>query len=436
MFENFKNHIDKNLSFLKEVKLLIAISGGMDSVVLTHLCSRLNLNVTLAHCNFKLRGEESNADEKFVRQFAKTLKTEIFVQHFDTKSYAQVQKISIQMAARELRYQWFNDLAQQLGAKFILTAHHADDNLETILINLIRGTGLDGLIGIPQINENIVRPLLPFSRADIEKYIKKHNLQWREDASNASTKYVRNKIRHEVVPVLKEINPNLLKNVEQLVENIKDSNQIVIDRMEKVKKKIFDDSNPFQIKLNISKLKNLNTPKPYLYQLLKDYGFSQWEDIVSLLDAKTGKYVCSATHRLIKNREELILTEIPHLKDEIIVIPTMFSEVDTPIGTIRFEEVDCIKTINENTIYVDAKKLKFPLKLRKWKEGDWFYPFGLKGKKKLSKFFKDEKFSLVEKENTWLLCSGEYIVWVVGYRADNRFKVLNNSKKILKITID
>lgn len=436
MFENFKNHIDKNLSFLKEVKLLIAISGGMDSVVLTHLCSRLNLNVTLAHCNFKLRGEESNADEKFVRQFAKTLKTEIFVQHFDTKSYAQVQKISIQMAARELRYQWFNDLAQQLGAKFILTAHHADDNLETILINLIRGTGLDGLIGIPQINENIVRPLLPFSRADIEKYIKKHNLQWREDASNASTKYVRNKIRHEVVPVLKEINPNLLKNVEQLVENIKDSNQIVIDRMEKVKKKIFDDSNPFQIKLNISKLKNLNTPKPYLYQLLKDYGFSQWEDIVSLLDAKTGKYVCSATHRLIKNREELILTEIPNLKDEIIVIPTMFSEVDTPIGTIRFEEVDCIKTINENTIYVDAKKLKFPLKLRKWKEGDWFYPFGLKGKKKLSKFFKDEKFSLVEKENTWLLCSGEYIVWVVGYRADNRFKVLNNSKKILKITID
>lgn len=436
MFENFKNHIDKNLSFLKEVKLLIAISGGMDSVVLTHLCSRLNLNVTLVHCNFKLRGEESNADEKFVRQFAKTLKTEIFVQHFDTKSYAQVQKISIQMAARELRYQWFNDLAQQLGAKFILTAHHADDNLETILINLIRGTGLDGLIGIPQINENIVRPLLPFSRADIEKYIKKHNLQWREDASNASTKYIRNKIRHEVVPVLKEINPNLLKNVEQLVENIKDSNQIVIDRMEKVKKKIFDDSNPFQIKLNISKLKNLNTPKPYLYQLLKDYGFSQWEDIVSLLDAKTGKYVCSATHRLIKNREELILTEIPNLKDEIIVIPTMFSEVDTPIGTIRFEEVDCIKTINENTIYVDAKKLKFPLKLRKWKEGDWFYPFGLKGKKKLSKFFKDEKFSLVEKENTWLLCSGEYIVWVVGYRADNRFKVLNNSKKILKITID
>jgi len=435
VLQDFEKHIDENLSFLKKNKLLIAISGGMDSVVLTHLCHRLKLNVALAHCNFNLRGEESDADEKFVTQLAAELNLEVFVQNFNTISYAETQKLSIQMAARELRYQWFEDLSQQKGFEFVLTAHHADDNLETILMNITRGTGLDGLIGIPTINRNIVRPLLPFSRAQISKFLKDNHLQWREDASNASTKYIRNKIRHEVVPVLKEINPNVLNSIELLVDNLKDSRQIVADRMQRIKKKILDDSNPFEIRLDVSKLEKLKTPKPYLYQLLKDYGFSQWEDILNLLNAKPGKYVCSPTHRLLKNRDELILTKNPSIEDETIIIPDQFSEIVIPMGVLKFEEVDEIEKTNSKTIFVDAKKLKFPLILRKRKEGDLFYPFGMKGKKKLGKFFKDEKFSLVEKENTWLLCSGEYIVWVVGYRADNRFKVSDKTKKILKVTV-
>ena len=255
MLNNFQNHINQNLSFLNKSRLLIAISGGLDSVVLTHLCHQLKLNIALAHCNFNLRGNESDGDEEFVLQLAEDLDLEVFIESFETEDYAKTYKLSTQMAARELRYNWFEELAEQLNFDFILTAHHADDNLETFLINLSRGTGLDGLMGIPEVNNKIVRPLLTFSREDIETYAKTNKLTWREDSSNASNKYLRNKLRHDVIPVLKEINPFLLQNFESTQNHLQDSKQIIEDAIVRIQKKAVYVDNDNVIRLSIKKLK-------------------------------------------------------------------------------------------------------------------------------------------------------------------------------------
>ena len=448
MLKQFKKHIDNKLPFLKEGKLLIAISGGLDSVVLTHLCHELKLNVTLAHCNFNLRNDESNADEQFVVDVADKLALEVFVQNFDTEVYAKTYKLSIQMAARKLRYDWFNELAEQLQFDYILTAHHADDNLETFLINLSRGTGLDGLTGIPEQNDKILRPLLSFSRKELEDYAKEHQIKWREDTSNASDKYLRNALRHHVIPKLKELNPQLLKNFKKTTSHLKDSQAIVSDKMYEVEKGLVSKKENGEIHFDIKKLKALPNPKAYyLFQLLKNYGFSEWNDIEDLLDAQSGKQILSSTYRLVKNRNELILREIVSYFKKIIIIEKIEKAVKTPNGNILFfDEADALfgKRTNvsgthdkfSNTIVVDKDLLKFPLSLRGWEDGDYFYPFGMKGKKKLSKFFKDEKLSLLEKEKIQLLCSGEDIIWVVGKRFDDRFKVTDKTKHILKITFE
>ena len=291
MLIRFKNHIKTNLDFLNHRKILVAISGGLDSVVLVHLCYKLGLNIALAHCNFKLRSHESDEDESFVLKLAKDLDLKVFIQEFDTADYAKINKLSIQMAARELRYNWFNTLATQMEYDCVLTAHHADDNLETFLINLSRGTGLEGLKGIPEINNNIIRPLLPFSRDDVRAYAKNHNLSWREDSSNASTKYMRNKLRHDVIPVLKEINSQLLQNFNKTQGFLKDADAIIKDKLEDVLKEITDFKGDNKIQFNISNIKKLSNPKTYLYQLLKPYNFTEWNDVVNLLDAQSGKQV-------------------------------------------------------------------------------------------------------------------------------------------------
>ena len=424
----FKNHINNHLSFLKASRLLIAISGGIDSVVLTHLCHKLKLNVALAHCNFNLRGDESDADEAFVLELAKNLDLEVFIQNFDTNLYAKEHKRSIQMAARELRYTWFYELAEQLKFDYILTAHHADDNLETFLINFTRGTGLEGLTGIPEINGKFVRPLLLFSSSDIERFAKENNIKWRDDSSNKSVKYLRNKLRHEVVPVLKEINPSLLQSFQNTIENLNDTADIV----EEIKS--IDEHN---IVFKISEFKKVNNPKAYLFEVFKDYGFTEWQDLVDLLDAQPGKQVLSSDYRLIKDRDYLLLSHVEAKNnDEDILISEEDKAVKTPFGILFFDEANAVLEKTPNIIYVDNDKLKFPLKLRKKEEGDVFFPLGMNGKKKLSKYFKDEKLSLLDKENTWLLCSENDIVWVVNKRADNRFKVTENTKNILKIRLD
>ncbi|WP_178985496.1 tRNA lysidine(34) synthetase TilS [Winogradskyella helgolandensis] len=435
MQKDFNNHIDKNLYILKEGRFLIAISGGIDSVVLAHLCKSLNLNFSLAHCNFNLRAEESNKDENFVTDLAETLDVEVFIQNFDTQAYADENKRSIQMAARELRYDWFKELAQQLKFDYILTAHHADDNLETFLINFTRGTGLNGLTGIPVKNDNVVRPLLPFSRAQIEAYATKENIIWREDASNASRKYLRNKLRHEVVPILKEINPQLLESFQSTTSYLNDTANIVEESLRAVKKRAIVNSDKTAVTYKVSEFKKVKNSKAYLFEMFKNYGFTQWDDIVDLLDAESGKQIRSNTHRLVKHREFLILADLPELDLEnvSIFINETDYHIETPIGQLTFTSESVISETSKNVIYLDKDTLKFPLELRLWKEGDIFYPSGMTGKKKVSKYLKDEKLSLIEKENIWLLASNDKVVWIVGMRNDERFKITEATNNILKI---
>lgn len=442
MLQAFKTHINQNLSFLKKSKLLIAISGGVDSVVLTHLCHQLKLNFALAHCNFNLRGKESQADEDFVLQLADDLEVEIFIQNFDTKAYIKQHKTSIQMAARELRYNWFKELAAQLHYDYILTAHHADDNVETFLINFLRGTGLNGLTGIPMVNENVVRPLLPFGRQTIETYANQNQLKWREDASNSNRKYLRNKLRHDVLPILKEINPQLLSSFQNTLNYLNDTASIVTDRLQAIQSKIVVTQDENSSTYNISALKNLNNPKAYLFQLFGNYGFTEWDNVLQLLDAESGKKVCSNTHQLTKHREYLILSalcnsELDHTENEAaLMISKTDTSIKTPIGILKIEAAETLpKNHTKNIAYVDAETLNFPLELRPWKTEDVFYPLNLKGKKKLSKFLKDEHLTPFEKNQVWVLCSNNQVVWVVNYRLDNRFKITENTKQILKITV-
>ncbi|NND53136.1 MAG: tRNA lysidine(34) synthetase TilS [Flavobacteriaceae bacterium] len=434
MLKAFKNYIKKEAPFLKKNKILIALSGGLDSVVLTHLCVESGLDVALAHCNFNLRAEESDADENFVLRLAEALDLELFVEYFDTETYAENKKISIQMAARELRYQWFFELAEQLDFDHILTAHHADDNLETFLINLSRGCGLDGLTGIPNQNEKILRPLLTFSRNDLEGYASEKKLEWREDSSNASVKYLRNKIRHEIIPKLKETNPQFLENFNRTIGHLKEAQGIIDDRLDDVSDNIIDVKDD-SISFSIEQLNALNDPKAYLYELIKDYGFTQWDDVYALFDAQSGKQLFSQNWRLLKDRDRLILTAIEDKSHDHIHIEALKKEVPIPIGKLVFETVESLSDTDHNVIFVDRDRFIQPLYVKKWEEGDSFHPFGLNGRKKVSKYFKDEKMSLIDKENSWLLCSGQDIVWIIGRRADERFKVTDKTKQILKIEL-
>jgi tRNA(Ile)-lysidine synthase len=435
MLDKFKKHINSFFPFLKEKKLLIAISGGLDSVVLAHLLHKLNFDISFAHCNFKLRKEESDTDEEFVINLGNTLATETFTTQFDTNQFAKESKLSTQIAARELRYNWFQKLVMKHDFDYVLTAHHADDNFETFLINLTRGTGLDGLTGIPVINENIVRPLLIFSREEIENHAKKQTIEWREDQSNASTKYVRNKIRHQITPVLKEINPQLLESFQSTIANLQESQSIIKDAISDLKKRIISKDGNGNLKIDVLKIKELSNPKAYLFEILKEYGFTGWNDVVHLLNAQTGKQVLSKSHRLLKDRDFLLVSEIKPKQESLEYFITEDTpKINTPIH-LTFETVKEITSTDKQFAFFDAEKTTFPLTLRKWKSGDYFHPSGMQGKKKLSKFFKDEKYSLIDKENTWLLCSENNIVWIVGKRTDQRFLASSTSKSILKLHI-
>lgn len=433
MLAEFKEHIKKEFPELLEQKFLLACSGGVDSTVLTHLCAMCNLDFEIAHCNFKLRGKESENDELFVNKLAKELNIDIHVNYFDTDDYAQNHKVSVQMAARELRYNWFNELKLNLGIKTLVTAHHLDDDLETFIINLSRGTGVQGLKGIPAKTDWISRPLLTFSREKIEAFARNAKVDWREDTSNSETKYLRNKIRHDIVPQLKELHPTFLENFKKTQKNLRQSSSLNENYITHLKERVFEGKGDL-IRINIELLSQLKPIQAYLYGLFHEFGFTAWADIEQLLSSLSGKEVKSKTHRLVKDRDCLLLTKIKTEKDNSITISKDEREIKEPLG-LTFFNTDLISETNTNTLYVDKETLKYPLVLRKWEKGDYFYPLGMKGRKKLSKFFKDEKIDIIAKERQWLLCSGNKIVWVVGKRADERFKVTNKTKVILKIVL-
>ncbi len=411
----------------------MACSGGLDSVVLTQLCHSLKLDFSIAHCNFQLRGTDSDADEQFVVELAKKVNVKNFVKHFNTNNYVAQNKVNIQSAARDLRYAWFTELMQENQIRTLVTAHHADDNLETFLINLSRGTGIDGLTGIPVKTDTISRPLLAFSRTQILNYAKAENLEWREDVSNTNVKYLRNKIRHEIIPILKELHPTFLKNFKLTQSHLKGASTVINNHVELLKSRIFEVHND-EFRISIEELNVLHPQSAYLHALLKDYGFTAWDDVARLLDGLSGKEVRSTTHRLVKDRDYLLLETIKAEVSQSYTIEEGQSEISKPIYLV-IEEVDALKETGEHILYVDKDSLKYPLVVRKWEKGDYFYPFGMSGKKKLSKYFKDEKVDVISKEKQWLLCSGDAIVWVIGRRADQRFSVNEKTKQIVKFTI-
>ena len=435
MLQKFKQHLHQNFPFLEDSKLLIAISGGIDSVVLAHLCSQLNLNFSLCHCNFNLRGQESDDDEAFVTSLAKTLKTPVYTTSFETEKYATKNKVSIQVAARDLRYTWFYKLLDANQYDYVLTAHNTNDNLETFIINLTRGSGLEGFTGIPPVNQKSVRPLLAFSRDDITLFAIKNGIVWREDRSNASIKYVRNKVRHKVIPILKELNPHVLESFQNTIEYLNESQSIINDAVKNITANVVSYKNDV-LKISCKEIDKLSNKKAYLYQLLQAYGFTAWNDIVDLISAQPGKQVFSDTHRLLKDRNFLILTTInksQSIKGPIL-IDQKVSEITNPIK-LTIQNTDDYTSKNKEQIIIDKDLVNYPLSLKKWHHGDAMYPTGMIGSKKISQLFKDNKLSLLDKEKIWILADAkDHIIWVIGLRQDRRYLANKTSKNRLKIS--
>lgn len=435
MFEKFQSHLSRNFAFLQGKRLLLAVSGGIDSMVMADLFQKLKSEIAIAHCNFNLRACESDQDERFVRDFAAKNNIAFHSTKFDTQKFASDSKLSIQLAARELRYKWFRELLETEDFDFVLTAHHADDNLETFLINLTRGTGIEGLTGIPQQNGKIVRPILPFSREEILGYARKNGLEWREDSSNASEKYLRNKLRHGAIPLLKEINPELLAAFSKTQDYLQQTQSLANDAAILVYQKVARQQ-AGETRFDLGELQKLPNYRAYLYQWLQGFGFSAWDDIFGLVHAQSGKKVFSGSYVLLKDRNFLVL----HPKrdgqhEHSYLIYKGMEQVNFPLK-LEFTSVAKMRPTPNTVIFVDAKKLQFPLQLRRWREGDVVFPLGMEGRsKKVSKLFKDEKLSLPEKANAWLLCSNDDIVWIVGLRQDERFKVTANTTNILQIAL-
>jgi len=434
VLDEFKKHINDQFPNLVSRPFLLACSGGIDSVVLVHLCSEIGLDFSVAHCNFRLRGTASDVDEKFVRELAKKLKIGYYVTHFDTIGYVNKNKVSLQVAARDLRYRWFAEVMTENGIRMLVTAHHADDNLETFLINLSRGTGIDGLTGIPEKTDTIARPLLQFSREQIHEYALSNNIKWREDASNMDAKYLRNKIRQDIVPILKELNSTFLSNFQKTQCYLTQTAEINKNHIKGLRKSLFERKEGI-IRIAIARLNEFKPNEAYIYQLLRGYGFTEWEDVNNLLTTSSGKEVRSATHRLVKDRKHLLLTEIRPYDKSQYQIEKGQSEVAQPVK-LSIEEVTALNSKERDILYADKKSLKYPLTIRKWQKGDYFYPLGMNGKKMLSKFFKDEKMDILAKERQWLLCSADEIVWVIGKRADNRFRVSDRTEAIIRIKLN
>jgi len=432
--KQFTDFIEQNSLFTRGGRVLAAVSGGMDSVVMAHLLKAAGFNFSIAHCNFQLRGHEALADQEFCHQLSQQLRVQFHTISFDTKKYAADNKISIQMAARELRYQWFEQLGQQYGYDVIALAHHQNDAIETILLNLTRGTGIAGLHGILPKNGNLVRPMLFLNRDEIQAVITKNGLSYVEDSSNASTKYARNKLRHEVIPKLKELNPGLEKTFENNLRHFRDMETLLELRLADLKQELFI-YNGDEIHLLISALKKLEPKRLLLFKLLQPYGFNQTtvDDVMASLDKHSGRTFESGNFMLILDRDKLILSKKNNHQPEPILINEGDREVNYSHYKVNLLHDDSALIIKSNPLAaaIDTSLLIYPLTIRSWQQGDQFYPLGMKTRKKLSDFFIQQKIPLHEKSAIPILINGNGdIMWIAGHRLSEHYKVHDNTKKV------
>ncbi|PVX51889.1 tRNA(Ile)-lysidine synthase [Balneicella halophila] len=429
MFYKFRKIAEKYRLWEDTDTLLIAVSGGLDSMVLLELCRQLYNSIAVVHCNFSLRNEASDDDEQLVREICKNHNLTLHTKKFDTISYAKENAISIEMAARDLRYAYFDELCYKNDYDKILTAHHANDNAETLLLNLTKGTGIKGLTGIPRKRDNIVRPLLEFTRQELSDYATRNKLVYHVDATNKETIYQRNKIRHDVIPLLEEINPRAVKTLNADTERLQEVRDIYEEYIQEKLETLIANN-----ELLIDDLISEKHSHSLLFEWLTPFGFSSTviENILSNIEDTEEKHFKTAEHRLIKSRGKLYLTSLKRnsKKDSFSVTK---KGIESPIH-LKIEPFDGKIQADLCKAYFDLDKLQFPLQLRRWREGDRFFPFGMQGSKKVSELFKDKKLTTLAKENTWILCSGETIIWVVGLRSDDRFKIMPQTKQAIKIT--
>ena len=440
MLAKVKSYINSLNLLSPNSRLIVGLSGGADSVALLYVLHQLKYECIVAHCNFHLRGDESLRDELFAKACAESLDIPFHKIDFDTEKYASNRGISIEMAARELRYEWFEKIRAELGAEAVVVAHHQNDNVETFLLNLIRGTGIHGLTGIKPKSFHVVRPFLCLTRDEILSYIQQENLSYVTDSSNLQDDYVRNKIRLNILPEMQLINPSIDGAILRAIKNLQQVSTIYDADIKTAEKQVFDAEKK---QISIPKLQSYIEPEMLLYEILKPFGFnsSVVKEIIQSLDGQPGKEFYSPEFKLIKDRNTLLITpkqeleknDYYQIEKRVGVAPIELSfrlELNFAENTSGFEIFK-----DKKIAYFDARQLKFPLILRRWKCGDWFIPFGMSGSRKLSNYFSDQKFSKIDKEQIWLLCSGDDVIWIVGERADNRYRVKNRTREICTIKI-
>jgi tRNA(Ile)-lysidine synthase len=426
----------RRLGIKSETRLLCAVSGGVDSTVMLHVLNDYGFDCIVAHCNFKLRGQESDEDEKFVQKLAEDLDFKFLCETFDTESYAKQTGLSIQMAARDLRYQWFYEIAEKYNCKYIALAHNSDDQAETVITNLIRGTGIRGLCGMKYVKDKLFRPLLDISRHEIEKFAKDNAISFRTDSTNLTVKYSRNKIRHKILPLMQEINSSALNNILESVSYLNDTEKIFKDYIAEYRLKcLYYEAD--KIVIDLKELKKSAAPKTVLFEILLIEGIPKniASESVNLLEAQAGKFLHFLNIGILKDRNKIIIDK------KRKSIDFSFVEIqDSNLDKLKTHRINAIivpydkdfKIVKDSSFaYLDYDSIKFPLIVRKWKDGDRFQPFGMKNFKKLSDFLKDEKFNLYQKNDVLLVESDDKIVWIVGIRADNRFRITENTKKVL-----
>jgi tRNA(Ile)-lysidine synthase len=421
-----------------EDRVLLAVSGGVDSVVMTHLFRAARYDCALAHCNFQLRGMDSDADEAFVRSLSDTVGYPVYVKHFDVEGDVRISGGSVQMVARDLRYSWFQELAGEQRFDAIATAHNLNDSVETFFLNITRGTGIRGLLGIPVRNNNIIRPLLFSTRTEILDFCKQNGLEYREDASNLETKYTRNKVRHDLLPVVEQINPSFLKIIAREMKNLQEVETIFREAVNRKRESLFRATHD-RITIDIASLRTLEPQGTWLYELFSPYGFSrsQCEGIPQIMEASPGRRSISPSHQLYKDRDSLILikTGVKEVHRYYLDSPERHSSLPFSLDMEVLEKSELKEIPTDPAIAcLDMDLIQFPLTIRHWLHGDYFYPLGMEQMKKLSDFFVDNKVPLPEKDRTWILASGRKIVWIVGLRIDHRFRITENTKWVLMLT--